>query len=74
MIVKSAIDKIKQIRDPLYDKFKCSRNPEQMHFVDTQITIANIGRDGNHLKTTGKDKLCSAMLRASTDFPKLASE
>ena len=51
-----------------YLQFECSRNPAQMHFVDTHITMTDIGGDGIHLKPTGKDKLCHAILRASLNF------
>ena len=52
-----------------YLQFECSRNPERMHFMDTHITMTDIEGDGIHLKPTGKDKLCRAILRASMDFP-----
>ena len=51
-----------------YLQFECSWNPERMHFVDTQITMTDIGRNGIHLKPTGKDKICRAIIGASMDF------
>ena len=51
-----------------YLQFECSRNPERMHFVDTQITMTDIGRDAIHLKPTGKEKLWRAIIGASMDF------
>ena len=49
-----------------YLQFECSRNPAQMHFMNTHITMTDIGCI--HLKPTGKDKLCRAIIGASMDF------
>ena len=39
---------------------RCQQNPT-IHFLDTQLTVNDTGRDGIHLTATGKDRLAHAI-------------
>lgn len=52
---------------------RCQRN-RRLHFLETGITLQDIGRDGVHLTPEGKAKLATAILNSVQDFHLPASK
>lgn len=63
----NAQHRVKMLND-LY-RFQCSRS-RHLHFIETGLTPAHLGKDNVHLTEEGKTKLARAIVSASRDFNK----
>lgn len=48
-------------------KYKCEKS-KTLHFLDTDLSGRDIGRDGVHLTSQGKTRLADAILAVVQDF------